>query len=617
MDPSLLSSEHRQVGPYVLLRRLGAGGMGEVWAGRRTHETGASKSVAVKLLTPERAHDEASLRMFGDEARLSMLLCNSNIVQVFDVGEDEGVHYMAMEWVDGLNLDELCKATREDGQLLPLPVVGYIVGEILKGLAYAHDYVHEGQHRTIVHRDISAHNVMISVAGEVKLMDFGIARVASEETSGVHVKGKLRYMPPEQLRGDSRAPTIDLFAVGAILHELLEGKRFRSGVVDEARLYGMVLDGETPALSCPPGRVPRELDVLRLGLLQAKAEQRIPSAREAHRYLSRWPGYRDAKFELQDLLRSRRSPHATRTEFVAPPAPRHDSRSHPVHAPRASTPTPPSRAPFPSPTRPPQPGVPTQVYAQESSSLPPAPESPGTDPSLERTRPSGGYRAVGGASTGTELVHTGTAPIHRDIARPQPDTASALRPELLLILAVGLPTAVVLMCGALVAWLVLRADSAPPVEIRPALVTPASQPTPTPPEPIARPEAVGAAPSPVDTTPDIEAPKGPGPAPGPEPEPSPKPEPEPAPKAKLARVPVTIMAPSSFWIEIEIAGRVYALDRMGGKTKAHARLRPGTHRVRYRSSAGGSWTKAKAITIPKTQERLALTWQKSGRFLVQ
>jgi serine/threonine protein kinase len=322
MDAPLLSSPEAGrvvVGQYVLTHRLGVGGMGEVWMGQRAAIGGAAKSVAVKMLAADRAHDQVAKQMLLDEARLSMLLSNSNIVQVFDVGEtDEGVCFLAMEWVDGLNLAELSGRLRESGETLPKPIIAYIVGEVLKALAYAHDLAHAGARQAIIHRDVSPHNVMLSVSGEVKLMDFGVAKMTSEETSTAQVKGKLRYMPPEQLRGETRDPTIDLFAVGAILHELLDGRKFRGEVVDDVRMIGMILSGDIPPLDRPAGEIPVELERLRIGLLCADPRDRLPTARAAYRELEHWPGYRDTKFELQDLVR----------RFVGADAPRTGVSSH-------------------------------------------------------------------------------------------------------------------------------------------------------------------------------------------------------------------------------------------------------------------------------------------------
>ena len=202
-----------RLGPYELTRHLGSGGMAEVWMARRAAGLAASKNLAVKRLARHLADKPEYREMFLAEARLSMLLSHSNIVHVFDAGEEQGEVFLAMEWIDGIDLAELGARLRSEGERLSVIAAAYVVAEVLTALAYAHDLRDEaGEQVTVVHRDISPQNVMLSVSGEVKLMDFGIARLASEETSGLHIKGKVRYMPPEQLRGDSRAPTIDLFA---------------------------------------------------------------------------------------------------------------------------------------------------------------------------------------------------------------------------------------------------------------------------------------------------------------------------------------------------------------------------------------------------------------------
>ena len=305
----------RRVGPYELVRRLGSGGMAEVWMARRELH-GASKTVALKLLASHHAGKPVYRQMFTDEARLSTLLSHSNIVQVFDVGEAESTSYMAMEWVDGLNLAALGERLRQRGERLSDLIIAYIVGEVLRALAYAHELRHHGEGLGVVHRDISPQNVMLSVSGEVKVMDFGIARYALvDDSSGTHVKGKLRYMPPEQLGGGSRGPGIDLFAVGALLHELLDGAKFRGRARDEAELYGMILNGHVPALERRGPAVPAQLDQLRLGLLATPVERRIPSARAALGVLASWPGYRSAGLELEGLVRRCVGAEAPRTDL--------------------------------------------------------------------------------------------------------------------------------------------------------------------------------------------------------------------------------------------------------------------------------------------------------------
>ncbi|MEM9462169.1 MAG: serine/threonine-protein kinase, partial [Myxococcota bacterium] len=298
---TLLLGVPATVGQYELVSRIGQGGMAEVWMGRRASVGGATKSVAIKFMSARVATDERHRRMFLAEARLSMLMNHSNVVQVFDAGEDQGRLYLVMEWIDGLNLAQLCELRRQSGEPWPIGLVGYVIGEVLRGLAYAHHLIHQGRTQCVVHRDVSPHNVLVSTSGEVKLADFGVARLAAEETSGLHIKGKLRYMAPEHLGGRSREPTVDLYGAGAILHELLSGQRFRDEA-SEVDLYGHILGGRIPPLH--RAGVPPELVSLREGLLAAQVQQRIPSASRALEYLDAWAGYRNESAALGRLCRA-------------------------------------------------------------------------------------------------------------------------------------------------------------------------------------------------------------------------------------------------------------------------------------------------------------------------
>lgn len=284
-----------QVGPYQLTRCLGKGGMGEVWLGKRMAMGDAAKTVAVKLLhTP----DPAARDNFIKEAKLAMLLRHSTIVQVNDVGESQGVCFMEMEWVDGLDLSRLNGRLAATQQRLSFTVAAYVVGELLKALAYAHALDVDGKRETIVHRDVTPQNVLISKSGEVKLTDFGIAFMTSDKTSSDLIKGKSRYMSPEHVR-QVREPCIDIFGVGAMFHEMLDGRKFRYTGKTEVDLFSMAFSGEVPPLSI---ELPAELERLRRGLLAGDVEQRFPTARAALAVLRRWPRYRDASEELEALV---------------------------------------------------------------------------------------------------------------------------------------------------------------------------------------------------------------------------------------------------------------------------------------------------------------------------
>ena len=291
------------IGGYELVRKVGRGGMAEVWVARKALGKKGSKFVAIKLIADHYVGDERYLRMFRSEAELAALLSHANIVQVFDEGEDEGRSYLVMEWVDGINLLKLgdMLALIDDDQRR-FQIITYIIGQLLHALHYAHSITsYDGSPLGVVHRDVSPQNVLVSNHGEVKLTDFGVAYYNVEQSSGIHVKGKVRYMSPEQIGGKTRSPTVDLFAVGALLHELLDGKKFRSDYDDGQELFAAVIAGEVPPLSRP---APRELDELRLRLLASDPAERIQTAEEAIAWLQRYPGYGDARPELTKLCSS-------------------------------------------------------------------------------------------------------------------------------------------------------------------------------------------------------------------------------------------------------------------------------------------------------------------------
>jgi serine/threonine protein kinase len=283
--------------------------MAEVWLARRVGFEGADKPCALKLPLPHLAADPRFRRMFLAEARLLSRLRHCGIVSAFDVGCDGPRPFIAMEWIEGVDLAEFGARLRGAGEPMPVAVAAHITGELLDALDYVHTFCVAGRPQRIVHRDISPHNVLISAAGEVKLLDFGIARACHDETSQPGAKGKLRYMAPEQLRGRATQRS-DLFAVGAVLHEMLSGGRYREGQTEDS-LYGRIFDPVIPTLRRPD--VPPQIDALRRDLLAARADDRPPSADAALRRLAQWPEYRNARLDLRWLYRAgQRDPSAPR-----------------------------------------------------------------------------------------------------------------------------------------------------------------------------------------------------------------------------------------------------------------------------------------------------------------
>lgn len=217
----------QQVGRYRLTRRLGQGGMAEVFEAVAEGEGGFRRRVALKRVLPQLAGDLSIARMFLDEARTTSHLHHANIVSVLDYGTADGSAFQVLEYVDGLDLDGLLRKAEERNVPLPVGLTLYLVLQVAHALDYAHDAKDEtGSALGIVHRDVSPSNVLVAWDGHVKLSDFGIALAANrlERTEGAGIKGKLEYMSPEQVvRGpiDRRS---DVFALGCMLHRLLTGK---------------------------------------------------------------------------------------------------------------------------------------------------------------------------------------------------------------------------------------------------------------------------------------------------------------------------------------------------------------------------------------------------------
>lgn len=296
------SAELRRAG-YELVRRLGVGGMGEIWAAAKVGVGGAVKPCAIKVIRREHAEDPYYRRLFVAEGRLSMILGHASIVSVFDVGAIGRVPFMAMEWIDGVDLDTFRRRVQHAGQGLPMSIsdAAHVAGSLLDALGYAHELSVAGCEHGIVHRDVSPRNVMITSRGEVKLMDFGLAGVEAEASEGLapRFRGTLRYLSREQARGRPRASS-DLFAVGAILHELLDGRRFRYPHEEEQALVAAIFEEGIPPLE---RRVPPVIEELRRGLLEPRAELRFRTARRALSTLASWPGHRDRRLQLEELYR--------------------------------------------------------------------------------------------------------------------------------------------------------------------------------------------------------------------------------------------------------------------------------------------------------------------------
>ncbi|MBI3180319.1 MAG: serine/threonine protein kinase [Deltaproteobacteria bacterium] len=270
-----MSADSQQTfGRYVLLRRLAFGGMAEIFLAALRGDEGFEKKVVVKRILPQFSSDPSFVQMFIDEARLSARITHPNVTQVHDFGSVEGLYFIAMEYVDGVDLRRLLK----DRGGVPLsPAHTAAIGEhVARGLAHAHGLTDDnGTPLHIVHRDVSPHNIMISRSGEAKLMDFGIARAearASRTATGT-IKGKVAYMAPEQAADRAVDKRCDQFALGLVLWECLTGRRMFQGDSDLEVLRRVMACEVQPVRAWQPS-VPAELDGIVLRLLAEDPDDR-------------------------------------------------------------------------------------------------------------------------------------------------------------------------------------------------------------------------------------------------------------------------------------------------------------------------------------------------------
>jgi serine/threonine-protein kinase len=235
---------------YRVIRKIDSGGMAEVFQGVAEGIEGFKKKVAIKRVLPHLVENKKFLAMFLDEARLSLRMNHANVVHVFDIGQAGGTYFIVMEFVDGTNLKKLMQWMRENGTRMPLPMAIHIVMEVGRGLAYAHELTDaDGKNLGIVHRDVSPPNILLSRQGEVKIVDFGLAKATSqlEHTDPGVVKGKFAYLAPEAAWGRDVDHRADIFACGIMLYELLVGRRLFLGETD-VKTVELVRRAEVPPL---------------------------------------------------------------------------------------------------------------------------------------------------------------------------------------------------------------------------------------------------------------------------------------------------------------------------------------------------------------------------------
>jgi eukaryotic-like serine/threonine-protein kinase len=272
----------RTIGRYALHTEIAAGGMATVHIGRLLGPVGFARTVAIKKLHPPLAKDPEFVAMFLDEARLAARIRHPNVVSTLDVVATEGELFVVMEYVPGESLARLLRAVRTNNEMVPVPIAATIMVGVLHGLHAAHEARDErGEPLRIVHRDVSPHNILVGTDGDAHVIDFGIAKARGrmQVTRQGQIKGKLSYMPSEQLLGQPLDHRADVFAASIVLWEALTGQRLFQGV-DDGDVYAKVLLGKVDPPSLHARELSPEIDEIVMRGLARDKTQRFSTARE-------------------------------------------------------------------------------------------------------------------------------------------------------------------------------------------------------------------------------------------------------------------------------------------------------------------------------------------------
>ena len=296
----------KKFGRYFLLDQIAQGGMAEIYRARMASTDGARRFIVIKRIQAGYGNNTEFLQMFRSEIKVTMGFNHPNIVQLYDFGEEQGQPYIAMELVDGKNLRQFMNRFGEMKQGFPIDLAVYIIEQAASGLHYAHSFKDKitGESLNIVHRDVSPQNILISYEGNIKVIDFGIAKATtnSESTRAGVIKGKPSYLSPEQISGEPLDGRSDIFALGIVLWELLVGRKLFAGDNDLQVLK--LIESSQSHVKAPSTyneTIPKELDYIVLKALAKQREKRYQTAEELQRALHRFLYSFDDEFNPTDL----------------------------------------------------------------------------------------------------------------------------------------------------------------------------------------------------------------------------------------------------------------------------------------------------------------------------
>ena len=304
-------SGHIIAGKYELEEIAGSGGMATVWRAMQRGAASFRRPVCIKRIRPELAHDEHFVALFVEEARVCSQLVHPNVVQIYDFGQDQGLYFLVMEWVDGLSLSRFLQATQEQRVLPSWSLVAAVAIEALKGLGAAHDRHDEnGQPTPIYHRDVSPQNILLGSNGVVKLTDFGLARATDRArmTAPEIIKGKVGYLAPELTQARGASPQSDIYALGVVLWQALAGRKLFGGKND-IDTFVAASRGEVPPLGEARPDLPPAFASIIERALALDPDDRFRSAEQMSRVIAKLlrnaDAHPDARFIATNVLEVR------------------------------------------------------------------------------------------------------------------------------------------------------------------------------------------------------------------------------------------------------------------------------------------------------------------------
>lgn len=299
-----MKKTYETFGNYILLEKLAAGGMAEVYLAKKMAVSGVQKFVAVKRILQQFSDSEDFIAMFKDEAKIAINLAHSNVVSIYDFGTENNQFYIVMEFVEGRNLRQILNRMKRLEKQFSVAQVAHIIKQVAAGLDHAHRCIDPttGQPLNIIHRDMSPQNVMLSFEGEAKVVDFGIAKAAHqlESTRAGTLKGKFGYMSPEQVEGHTIDSRTDIFAIGIMIWEMLANQRLFLAN-SEINTLRKIRECDVPSLRKINPNIPSELDQIVLKALEKDKLERYQSAADLHRDLQGFISRYDPDFSVQDL----------------------------------------------------------------------------------------------------------------------------------------------------------------------------------------------------------------------------------------------------------------------------------------------------------------------------